>query len=120
MCFIVHPKHKEAKVASRNIPCYKHLVRISEDITISPWAYYPYELNKTNPRVKLKIENDSIINTIINKGYHVYSSKQSLKKIFICDIAFLFKCTIPKGTKYYYNPERKEYVSEQIIINHRL
>lgn len=129
MCFFIHTNHKEVKIAKHDIPCYKVLRESSyhrllpntpyiETIPKSITSPYIGELyfkeSDTHPVIK---RNTSFgfytynLN-IIEKGLHSYSDLNScLKSCKVIDHATIHRSIIPKGTKYYFNPEYHEYVS---------
>jgi len=128
MCFYVHNKHLKEKTAKRNITCYK--VFSSYDINSNQHGKYIRSYYRSfNYKFGTHYELDGYINplldangypSIINVGLHSYTSLEKTKKI-ISEMASYYKkiiipCIIPKGSKYYYNPEDGEYVSDQIII----
>ena len=52
----------------------------------------------------------------INKGLHSYTTYSKAQKENFLQGAEIVRCIIPKGAKYYYNPDYKEYVSNYLII----
>jgi hypothetical protein len=115
MCFIIHPKHPTAKIAKKDIICYKLL-----DPHMHPrhyFSYPPYVLGKLNPSIRL--ETTRWCPNMIELGYHSFSIQRMAKRIckaFPMENPLLVKCIIPKGELYYYNPDDYEYVSTNIII----
>jgi len=136
MCFIVHKKHNKVKTANRDISCYKMLitrkVKVVDGVLIdglaSPYFGMVWDFkSQTYFTVKTLgvreitptwsretnvswVENESIVTT----GLHSYSNKDKLKELttpLATHIPTFVKFIIPKGTKYYYNPKQKEYVS---------
>lgn len=124
MCFIIHPKHQKVKIAKKDITCYKVVLPILK-------AYYynkfKYTLNQLTPKVRLikhkyinliLFSKDYRIRTQeINKGYHSFTSLHTakLRMYTFFPVSIILKCTISKGTRYYYNPTEKEYVSATIL-----
>lgn len=104
MCFI-KLKNAKLKTAKRNIAVYKLCIRVKDfpDKAIPQWRNNKliYKKDKLNREINL-----CGLNTI-ERGYHSYKDKFSGNSKFI----------IPKGSKYYYNPQREEYVSSNIIFN---
>jgi hypothetical protein len=139
MCFIIHPKHPVAKIAKKDIVCYKLLWHIEGEFR-SIAMNYRYKLNKLNDKIILKTISyicgfdydppdvlycigDKI--TIIKDGYHSYSSKRTAISELAVFTEFalnkgtedkIHECIIPKGELYYFNPKNHEYVSTNIII----
>lgn len=106
MCFVIDVKHPEKKIAKKDIICYKRL-----DIKFrSPYRVKLYKLNKL---YKSELIKDSLY--CIYVGIHSYSCKKEAKHQKWSD-EIIVKGIIPKGSEYYYNPNRHEYVSNQIII----
>ncbi len=129
MCFHIHNNHKEVKIAKKDITCYKLLVKRNPSdigIFISPYRNYEYNFNKktlykVNNFIKTYKTYDTISITDITKGLHSFSSIKGLKdKHWLSTYNIAFKCIIPKGTKYYYNPDDKEYVSLALEFKERL
>lgn len=118
MCFILHPEHLKKKIAKKDILCYKYI--FVENVSL---IYdYQYETGVVNPKIKLiKIKKLYLNHKIIEGGYHSYDN-QDVKSIFLEYVSHAdasikvatFK--IPKGTGYFYNPDKHEYVSETIIM----
>jgi hypothetical protein len=108
MCFYIHPKHPSKKIANRDIVCYKCLW----DNFRSPHQCKFYKLNKL---YRSPITIDTLWDFTITRGLHSYSYKRfAIRQMGYNGI--LVKGIIPKGSKYYYNPDRHEYVSNQIIL----
>jgi len=109
MCFHIHRNHFRAKVAEKDIRVYKLLCYYNERFH-SPFCYFPY-IPKKNYKSKIV----KILGGYIANGLHFYSSLEWAKynvsgigrKNVICEFI------IPKGSEYYYNPDTKEYVSNQ-------
>lgn len=108
MCFIIHDNHPKEKIANRDIVCYKCLW----DNFRSPYRYKLYKLNKL---YRSHITIDTLCGSTITRGLHSYSYKRfAIRQMGSYGI--LVKGIIPKGSKYYYNSDRHEYVSNQIIL----
>lgn len=119
MCFFVKSIYKEL-TANRDITCYKILEVVDWDsgMLLSPYCHHVYflgELNRLNEKLRVSYLGGV---KVINEGFHSYCeyfSYPHLKNLLNVPI---FKCTIPKGAKYYKNS--MEYVSDAIIINKRI
>jgi len=115
MCFIVHPKHPIAKIAKKDITCYKVL---NDNMCPRHYSVYPpYVFGKINPSIRL--ETHSYLPGVIELGYHSFSIQRPARRIckaFWRDNPLLVRCIIPKGELYYFNPDDREYVSTNIII----
>jgi hypothetical protein len=123
MCFFTHPKHLNVKVAKKDITCYKicekvrgsnqHIYKVRSYIRefeyITEKLYQDLDVFKN-----IKVYNGTY--STIRKGYHSYSNNDKMNYFLYKDSLHL-KCTIPKGSLYYYNPDSQEYVSNQIIIH---
>lgn len=115
MCFTVHPKHKRAKVAKEDIICYKtfykwHLDKKKTEVK-SQWRGFVYKLGWL-----YELDGYMVVRKPWNEitvGLHSYILKPEHNW---ADPTIVIKCIIPKGAKYYVNPEYGEYVSDQIII----
>jgi len=126
MCFIISDKknYSKERIAKRDIPCNKILL-VKEDGKfdgIFNYAVPLYELNVVSyAKDESQEQMDSfrvyigIHKSEIFTGIHSYSRKRKLKIQWDSESEAIIYCRIPKGTKYYYNPSRKEYVSLAII-----
>ena len=88
-----------------------------------------YYFGKQCEKVQLRKRKGGFINDtsihfqseleVVNEGYHSYTTKEeAIRRTF--DKRIAVQCIIPKGTRYYCNPDDKEYVSETIIIQKKL
>lgn len=105
MCFIIHEKHKEPKIATKDIVCYKSGSKIAKGNFESFWQDHVYRQGSPKRTVKLVVSHRNEI----QRGYHSFV-KKPVTKLSIA------KFIIPKGAKYYYNPTENEYVSNKIIF----
>lgn len=120
MCFHIHPDYPNPILAEKDITCYKVLLKhpINKKFQ-SPYQYVPYEIETLieseigTPHYKVWEERNGIdsglhsFSSIIRAGR--YTNQEDNRRIF--------KATIPKGSYYYFNPEKKEYVSNKLIVN---
>lgn len=115
MCFYIHPDFKEVRVAKEKIECFK-ILRYN---LRSPYYKFQYVLNKRY-RLRKKLEV-LYYGLCIEKGFHSYSKKSKARNRCL-NHSVIVRCVIPRGAKYYYNPDLHEYVSTQIklkeIINY--
>ena len=113
MCFIIHEKYPEEKIAKKDIVCYKILERNSTVDFLSPYQKKHYKLNILY-RSRLELSSYRIT---IDIGIHSYSCKKKAT-YWINKVrnGVLAKGIIPKGSRYYYNPTMHEYVSNRIIL----
>jgi hypothetical protein len=133
MCFFV-PKNARAKIAKKDITCYKLLYDFVRGPTSTIYNF-TYKLGKVNKKIVLRIvrENYLVLGKnhylyidddmkqtnyrVINRGYHSYIDRPLFAK---AEVENEFECTIPKGTKYYEDSIGGVRVSETIIINRKL
>lgn len=142
MCFYINPDNKEVKIADKDIPCWKVLKRrkcaksfrspihdhkvFKKDVVNKKVELLPIFYNRPKIAGTIPCANGGIIiHTlgVIDQGYHSYSKRSIATKAWKNELRFDFdyiykiaKFIIPKGTKYYYNPDFNEYVSETIIL----
>lgn len=128
-----HP-HNRPLIAKEDIVCYKilHLNYITK-MFVTPYTRIPIPIeciqkNKIK-RIPFKAE---ILNkfrficrhvlglsNIVTDGFiHTYSSEISYYRLEFRDC--VFKCIIPKGTKYFIGEHENVYASEQIIFVEQL
>lgn len=115
MCFVIHHRCPKPRTVKRDIVCYKEGYR-RPDGTFSPYfkTFFNYKLGEVT---KLRLEckrwpaEEDHSNTICI-GFHSYSNKKELSKGWVDHV----KCIIPEGAHYYYNPDSREYVSDQIVV----
>lgn len=128
MCFYIHPSHTEAKIATKNITCYKSVYLdlfdldnfegITRKITRSnlnkivlSTPFYAQQIDYSKSLLKRSkiVKRDE---KAIEQGLHSYDNA------FSCNASFgnlIVECVIPKGAKYYYSPKNNEYVSNQLL-----
>ena len=103
MCFYKNSSSERAKTAKKNIQCFKVLQRNGKSLIQD----FKYDLSKTKIYSVKKFTHDD---DSINQGFHSYSTLTQAKWRDGCGW-FVKPFIIPKGTKYYYNKDREEYVS---------
>jgi hypothetical protein len=112
MCFKIQPNNNKFFIATRDIICYKVARRKPINSIRFISSIYPceYRVNFIMPKVSFGRRG-----TEIGEGYHSYFNlrKTCLRKHTRKSIG---KFIIPKGSRYYINDRRKEYVSNQIIF----
>ena len=106
MCFTITTPEK---IAKRDIVCYKRLIRRRGQYT-SVYQGSFYMFGKVYKTVGF-----GFVGRDVFEGRHSYSNLKQAKRL-VWDIEVIVKCIIPKGTKYYYNPGDKEYVSLAIKL----
>ena len=123
MCFV--SKKIQPLIAETDIVCYKMVGKVQEE---SGYTWYEppvmgdivrYTLKrKRMPKVTLKPAQNTIGIIIIEKGYHSYMASRlsHLLKVHYQwgGTIVIGQFVIPKGTKYYIDPQNEEYVSETI------
>jgi len=111
MCFHLGRKARKPKIAKRNIPCYKKVFIISNTIFDSYFLGFRYESGRTYTVAGFGYSGMDSDYPEITTGFHSYSASR-----LFYDPYSIIKCYIPKGTEYYYDRTRKEYVSLSIRI----
>ena len=119
MCLYLEKDNPIVLIADKDITCYK-VLRTYYKTLHSPYQYFDWELNKLYT-VKLPLKKDARKNDrgIINKGLHSFSMLKRAKSsgVFLnYNGRKIYKAIIPKGSYYYYNSDKKEYASNQLII----
>lgn len=114
MCFYIHNKHKEQKAATKDILCYKVLNGLGKKTFYSPFRVKRYDLSPGKSfKSKLVIPYEGA--AYINVGLHSYTVAKKARAIRKnWDDGKIMQFVIPKGTRYYFNPAKKEYVSAAI------
>lgn len=136
MCLVKNKKYhpfNRPLIAEEDIVCYKHLYIIDKNEFVTPHTWVPIPIKciqkNTKKRIPFKAE---ILNkfefiwkhklgfsNVVTDGFiHTYSSAPPYDNLFRGDR--VFKCIIPKGTKYFIGENESEYASEQIIFGERL
>ena len=117
MCFFLSTANKKPKGAKKDLICYKTFYTQydpgSSPRYLSPYREFEYELNKVYRIfmwLKFPKEKKNLKNELINRGFHSYITLKTCYE----DGYDVFKCIIPKGSKYFKN--RTEYVSNRIKI----
>lgn len=115
MCFVIHHKCPKPRIAKKDIVCYKEGYR-GADGEFVPYfeRFFIYRLGEVT---KLPYERWPVEwkdhSDVIGIGFHSYSNKKVLRKLI--GISHV-KCIIPEGAHYFYNPDYREYVSDQIVV----
>ena len=115
MCFHIHPKYPEPKLAETDIICYKVVRKRSfTNEFYSIYEMFRYKLKEIYSRTSFGIVK-TFYEDVIYEGFHSYSILDKAIDQYAGHHGCIIKCIIPEGTIYYYNPEDSEYVSLQII-----
>lgn len=144
MCFYIDKLHPEEQIATENITCYKILKPkqtkfdkfLHRKKIVAPlWDNYIYWVaNKKTPAEILKkhigeLKIDCTINQRIEEGLHSIATLDAAKSYRSEFLSYahhnpenwrIYEAYIPKGSKYYYNSEEKEYVSNEIVVKTKL
>ena len=117
MCFYLQTKNRKMKIATEDILCLKQLNREGHYYNAIHY-YIPYFTEYRKTPLELEVENFSRSSNQINKGLHTFChtnarNYQEFNKYYR---RYTFKAIIPKGTKFYYNSDKGEYVSLKIIV----
>jgi len=107
MCFHTHYDHQEVKTAEKDIVCWKYLTKDRK----APLQNFQYEYNILN-KLGRPLE---VVDREISEGFHSHSEKR-IAKLRATSDRKVFKFIIPKGSKYFYNPNDEEYVSDHIVL----
>jgi hypothetical protein len=109
MCFYL-PRNAKPLVADKDIECWKTVSHGTNGRYISVVQGYIYEGGKINREVYLT-PRPGLNLSVINNGYHSYIARRAG-----IDQRTFTKCWIPKGSTYYVNTGRNEYVSSNIVV----
>jgi hypothetical protein len=113
MCFHISDKNPEPIVAQEKIIVYKYLNEKNGKI-FSPIHYeFRWEPNKLN------VTDFGIFEKKIYGGFHAYTTLTNCELMKDC-YSEVCKMIIPKGATYYINDNRKEIVSNQMILKYPL
>lgn len=133
MCLYKNKKHhpfNRPLIAEEDIVCYKLLqINYITDIFVTPYTKMPVPIECLKNKVPFKAEifNKSKFtwshvlgfNNIVGDGFiHTYSLNPPNYSTALCEC--VFKCIIPKGTKYFIGEHEDVYASEQIIFVEQL
>ena len=119
---------KECKTAAEDIVCYKFYV-IKDNKILSPYML----IKAPEIGIVATTELDNPVKSIIwngikvvHKGFHSYKNLDNVREVIRslsnsidADITYeIFKCVIPKGTRYYEGIHNtcKSYCSESIVL----
>lgn len=135
MCLIKNKKyhpHNRPLIAEEDIVCYKQLYINCQNKLVTPCIHIPIPTKciqkNRKKRIPFKAEILNVFefiwrhvlgfsNTVEDGFIHTFSSAPEYK-LFCNDR--VFKCIIPKGTKYFIGEDESEYASKQIIFIERL
>jgi len=134
MCFQIREGYEKELLATEDIICYKRLSYAKDEYHFNinyferdmnkdyddynPFDFIsPFRLEKYSLGEIKSIQGNLIGNSLgeIHVGLHSYSSAIHAN-FFKSSYEMIYECIIPKGSKYYYNPNHNEYVSNQLIV----
>lgn len=119
MCFEIHKKYLNVQIAKKDITCYKILNKEDDGIIASivyDEVYFKKGGSSEYVNKEVKEFSFNTDRTEINSGLHTYSSYVLAHHKAKYHNKQMHKCIIPKGTKYYYNPDDQEYVSLKLKV----
>lgn len=142
MCFFVSKKYPNALIAEEDIICKKivHKCKWYNIRQLLSWSLfegkiykseitgYYYSTNFLQKKITIQKENKlgySFFDSIINNGYHSYYYNRFFSSNNYLDVirdknTVLIACIIPKGSMFFKNDARQEYVSDNIIITNSI
>lgn len=95
---ITHP----IQVAEEDIICYKHIIRVSENLREKVSAHYVTSYRHVRLEFNTLITSELLlINGSVFDGLHAYVHESSARKEARHYGEVLVQCMIPKGSKYY-------------------
>ena len=114
MCF-ESIKPLKAKIAKKDVKCWKTLERTFENKLLSVCEDFQYEIGIKQPKVDIFIKGSAFGMYWINEGYHSCKTLKEAKTWKdACPEHEIHKFIIPAGTRYFEN--ELDYVSETIIL----
>ncbi len=134
MCFYIR-NTEEARtlwVAKEDIVCYKTMVNYNSKVATSRYKNFIYILGRVYKQKLEKIPKVTkeglyifpVVNGVwrtVSLGFHSYSTCQEARRnTGMWNTFSVYRCIIPKGSEFYYDRERKEYISNQIKIVKKL
>jgi hypothetical protein len=135
MCLIKNKKYhpfNRPLIAEEDIVCYKQLSVNCQNKIITPYkrVLVPIKCIQKNKRKRIPFKAEILnkfrfiwrhvlgFSNIVTDGFiHTFSLSTPYRDLFYCDR--VFKCIIPKGTKYFIGDDY-DYASEQIIFVEQL
>ncbi len=135
MCFTIHEEHLEVKIATEDITCYKIFLDNARTMPTKREHITRERFEYRTPFQQCLVKKEALMVAEIKPSYfdraHELSygihSLTSLKaatsyraKYEITNRAVFAKCTIPKGSEYYYNPDTNQYISNQLQLGEEI
>ena len=136
MCLIKDKRHhpfNRPLIAEEDIVCYKLLqINHFKSEIVTPYTKIPVPIKciqEIDKRIPFKAEISNKFefiwrhvlgfSNIVGNGF-IHTFSKELPDDCICSCEGVFKCIIPKGTKYFVGERESQYASEQIIFGERL
>jgi hypothetical protein len=114
MCFYIDKKNcPKAKIAEKDIKVYKQMT-IEGKRFISPCRCFYYKPNKVYSSILDYDQSYFPLAITIITGFHSYSTLEKGRIRQWSGVIALCEFIIPKGSEYYYNSNKEEYVSNKI------
>ena len=112
MCLVT--SQFEPLIAKKDIVVYKCLIKQATTL-VSPYIGFIYKLRTLyEASLGVTIYNNT---TVIAEGFHAYSDKKHALRKWNNEV---YKCIVPKGSKYYLSTKYGEIVSDKLIIKRKL
>lgn len=112
MCLVT--SQSEPLIAKKDIVVYKCLIKQATTL-VSPYIGFVYKLRTLyEASLGVTIHNDI---TVIAEGFHAYYDKKKSLHKWNNEV---YKCIVPKGSKYYLSKKDGEIVSDKLIIKRKL
>lgn len=124
MTFIIskNSPNTRVKIANKDIECYKTLELSYKGNIVSLYSYDVYFNKGESKDFVLKEIKQLYVNKRDNSienglsSCSVYRRAQYYKSKAYIKERFIYAGIIPKGSRYYYNPDTEEYVSDKLIV----
>ena len=112
MCLVT--SQSEPLIAEKDIVVYKCLIKQATTL-VSPYIGFIYKL-RTLYEASLGVSVHGTI-TVVEEGLHAYYDKKRALDKWSNEV---YKCIVPKGSKYYLSKKYGEIVSDKLIIKRKL
>ena len=113
--FIVNKDYPDKKIAPEDIVCYKLLYRLDDEVLVSPWIGFKYELNVLYSIDKPLQKIPHLYANVIFDGFHSYKTELlAHEHAYANTTPVVVRCVIPRGCEYFENAY--EYVSASLMM----
>ena len=121
MCFIIDSLHQEEKIATEDIVCYKllsnkNLYYMQSPVQNTKYWHRVFKRNFVIKKSKLILYDSNAIEV----GLHSYSTYDALISHWLYQDyksnRRIYNAVIPKGSHYYYDSVRNQYVSDTLKV----